>query len=138
MKQAALSFSLAVVLLLGLASLAWARDERMVASPDVPAAIGVLSFDHDRNGNTKLHIDVHHLAEPAQLTPARNTYVVWVQRHGEPPQNVGELRVNHDLDGSFRTSVPYQVFDVFVTPEQNPRASAPSGPDVLKATVNAR
>jgi hypothetical protein len=119
-----------------LTTMVWARDFRMAADPSVPAAQGRVSTDTDRNGNTKLHVDVDHLAQPSALTPASNTYVVWIQARGQAPQNVGELRVNPDLHGSFRTSVPYKSFDVYVTAERDPRASAPSGPELLKTTVD--
>jgi hypothetical protein len=131
MKRAAILLALFATL----ATLVWARDFRMVANSAVPAAQGHLSTDTDRNGNTKIHVDVDHLAQPSALTPASNTYVVWVQPRGSAPQNVGELRVNSDLHGSFRTSVPYKTFDVYVTAERDPRASSPSGPELLKATV---
>lgn len=131
MKRAALF----VLVIAGLATLAWGRDFHMISDASVPAAQGHLSTDTDRNGNTKIHVDVDHLAQPSALTPASNTYVVWVQPRGQAAQNVGELRVNSDLHGSFRTSVPYKTFDVYVTAERDPRASAPNGPELLKATV---
>jgi hypothetical protein len=35
---------------------AWAEEIPLVASSIVPAASGKLSYEHDRNGNIKLHI----------------------------------------------------------------------------------
>jgi hypothetical protein len=135
MKRAALSFSLAALLLLGLATLAWAKEYRLTGNPLVPGAAGVVNTDTDRNGNTKIHVDVRHLAKPHALSPPHDSYVVWVQPPGMPPQNVGELKVNDDLSGSFRTAVPYKTFDVFITPEDSPRVTAPTGPELLRATV---
>ena len=131
MKRAAL----ACLVISAFALAAWARDYHMTNSPSVPAAHGVVSTDHDRNGNTKIHVDVDHLAPPNALTPPASAYVVWVQPSGQPPQNAGELRVNGDLHGSFRSSLPFKNFDIYVTPENDPRATAPTGPMVLKTTV---
>jgi hypothetical protein len=137
MRSAVVSLSLAL-LFVSTAYLAQAESYRMAGSSLVPAASGVVSTDTDRNGNTKIHVDVSNLAQPHSLAPARNTYVVWVQPRGQAPINQGELKVNNELNGSFRTSVPYRIFDVFVTPEDNPRAQAPTGPELLKASVEQK
>ncbi len=118
------------------AVLLWARDDHMVNSSLVPAAQGTVHTDTDRNGNTGIKVTVNHLAKPHDLQPAYNSYVVWVQPRGESPTNVGELRVNNDLQGSLHTDTPAKVFDLFVTAENNPRATSPSGPELLHAAVN--
>jgi hypothetical protein len=101
-----------------------------------PAADGYVKAGHDRNGNTSYFISVHHLAMPTQLTPAKSTYVVWIQRPGQPAENAGVLKVNDKLDGTFESSTPYKQFDVFVTAEDNPHAQMPSSLEVLRGVVN--
>jgi hypothetical protein len=127
--------SLCVMLVVS-AMLLWARDDHMVNSSIVPAAQGTVHTDTDRNGNTSIDLEVHRLAKPTSLQPAYSHYVVWVQPPGESPFNVGELRVNDDLNGSLKTNTPHKKFDILVTAENDPRPTAPSGPEVMHASVN--
>ncbi|MCU1307313.1 MAG: hypothetical protein JWN45_2008, partial [Acidobacteriaceae bacterium] len=54
---------------------------------------------------------------------------------GKGPENQGQLKVNDNLDGSFEGSTPYPVFDIFITAEDSPAASTPSGPQLLKGSM---
>lgn len=114
---------------------ALAEEVKMRSAETNPAAEGRVKFNHDRNGNTLFDIKVAHLARPDRLTPAKSDYVVWVQRPGEGPQNLGVLKVNENLQGSFHGTTPYQKFDVFVTAEDNPKADTPSSSEVLRGIV---
>jgi hypothetical protein len=112
-----------------------ASDMRMIADPSVPAATGNAHLDKDRNGNLKLKLEVDHLAKPGALTPTKQNYVVWIQPRGKDAQNLGLLKVNDDLKGSFESTVPRADFEVFVTAEDNAAADMPSGPKLLRAEV---
>ena len=135
MRRASLAVSIAVVML-GLA--AWAADIPMVASSLVPAATGKISYQHDRNGNIKFTLSTKNLAAPSQLTPAKNTYVVWIEPRDQQPQNAGVLTVNNNLEGSFSATTPSKTFNVVVTAEDSPTVTQPTGPEVLHGTVQAR
>ncbi|HLK33343.1 MAG TPA: hypothetical protein VKT29_09650 [Terriglobales bacterium] len=135
MRRASLIVSVAV-LLIGLA--AWADDVPMVASSMVPAASGKVSYNHDRNGNTKFTVSTKNLAAPTQLSPSKNDYVVWIEPRDQQPQNAGLLKINNNLQGSFSATTPYKTFDVVVTAEDNPTATQPSGPEILHATVQVK
>ncbi len=124
-----------IAMALALTGLAQARDIRLTADPSVPAAAGKAEVKHDRNGNLKIKVEVKHLAKPAALTPPAQAYVVWIQGRGKEPENQGQLKVNNDLDGSFEGTTSYAVFDVFITAEDNPAATAPSGPQLLKGSM---
>jgi anti-sigma-K factor RskA len=117
---------------------AWAEEIPLVASSIVPAASGKLSYEHDRNGNIKLHIQTKNLAPPERLTPAKNAYVVWIEPRDGQPQNAGVLKVNNDLDGSFRTMTPSKAFDIKVTAEDSPTVSQPTGPEIFHGGVQTR
>jgi len=123
------------VLLLGMVALA-DTQVKLRNGELTPAADGYVKAGHDRNGNTSYFISVHHLATPTQLTPAKSTYVVWIQRPGQAPENAGVLKVNDKLDGTFEAATPYKQFDVFVTAEDNPHATSPSSLEVLRGVVN--
>ena len=100
-----------------------------------PAAAGTIDVGTDQNGNNAFTIRAYHLAEPGQLTPAKSVYVVWVQRNGEAAQNLGQLTVNHDLEGTFDGKTPDKDFDVFITAEDSAKAETPSSMEVLRAKV---
>jgi hypothetical protein len=112
-----------------------AKDFPLVASSIVPAAKGSVDVDKDRNGNTELKIKVEHLAQPENLSPSQASYVVWLQDKESEPENLGELRVNGKLEGSFQTVTPHKSFDLFVTGEKDATAKTPYGPEVLRARI---
>lgn len=128
-------FSFCTLFVLLLTTFALARDVRMTASSVVPAAEGKVNIDKDQNGNFKIKVEVHHLAKPANLTPAETNYVVWIQARGAAAENQGLLKVNNDLNGDFETTTRHEAFDVFVTAESDANASLPTGAEVLRATV---
>ncbi len=114
---------------------AWAGDIPLVASSLVPAASGKVSYEHDRNGNLKLEIRAKHLAAPQRLTPAKNSYVVWIRSTDGQMQNAGSLRINGSLEGSFVTTTPTKGFDIVITAEDNPSATQPAGPEIMHGSI---
>jgi anti-sigma-K factor RskA len=125
---AGLTFSLA----------AWAEEIPLLASSLVPAASGTVNYEHDRNGNIKLHMQTKNLAAPERLTPGKTAYVVWIEPRDGQPQNAGVLKVNNDLKGSFRTTTASKAFDIKVTAEDNPAVSQPTGPEIFHGGVQTR
>lgn len=113
----------------------WGREDRMHSSTVTPAAEGKIVTSADRSGNTKVHVTVHHLADPSKLAPAQTAYIVWIQPRGEQAQMAGKLRVNEDLDGTLDTVVPYKDFDVIITAETQDKPDMPSSMEVLRGTV---
>jgi hypothetical protein len=132
MKRAVF-FPAAIVLLLALTL--WASDIRMTGGPVVPSAVGIINLDRDHNGNTMVKVKVHHLARPSSLPSPKSVYVVWLQASDREPDVAGELRVDKDLNGEFDTRTPYKNFDVFITAEDTPHPERPSGPVVLRGSV---
>ncbi len=123
---------IAFVLLLALA--AWGQELRQLTiSSALPGASGTMGVSHDTSGTTYINIAAKHLARPDSLHPAKTAYVVWVQPTGEPPQNHGVLAINDKLEATYSTTVKTNNFDVFVTAEDNPNASVPTGPHLLSA-----
>jgi hypothetical protein len=119
------------------ATLAYAAKKfPLTAASIVPAAKGAVEIGKDRNGNTELMLKVEHLANPASLSPSQANYIVWLQEKGSGPENQGELKVNGNLRGNFRTVTPRKNFAVFVTGENDGTVRSPSGPEVLRTTVS--
>lgn len=70
----------------------------------------------------------------ASLTPSKTVYVVWAQTASAPPENLGELEVENNLKGELKTITPQRNFELLVTAENDPRATAPTGP--VMATIH--
>ena len=102
----------------------------------VPAAQGHADISHDSNGNTVVDLKVHHLAKPEMLTPPGSVYVVWFQPNGQPAQNEGQLRVDGNLNGEFKTTTPLKNFDIIVTAEPGPTVTSPTGSEIMRQHVS--
>ena len=127
--------SIVLALMLSCTASYAAKKFPLTAASTVPAARGTAEVGKDRNGNTEVTLKVEHLATPESLSPPRASYIVWLQEKGTDPENQGQLRVNHKLQGSFRTVTPRKSFDLFITGEQDPTVKARTGPEVLRATI---
>lgn len=112
-----------------------AKKYPMTAASIVPGARGEVEVGKDKNGNTKLKMTVQHLASPSNLTPPATGYVIWLRERNGEASNQGQLKMNKNLQATFETITPFKSFDVFVTAEQDASAKAPSGAQVLTATV---
>jgi hypothetical protein len=121
-----------------LATAAWGREDRLTNTGLAPAAEGKVTTDKDRNGNTGIDIQVKHMATPQSLTPAKQTYLVWVQPRGKDPELLGALRINSDLEGSLKAATTYKTFDVLITAEDNMKPETPSSMVILKGTVERK
>ena len=118
-----------------LATVAWAREDRLVNTGAAPAAEGKVITDNDRNGNTGVEVQVKHMATPQSLVPPRQTYLVWVQPRGKDPELLGALRVNENLEGSLRAATPYKDFEILITAEDSAKPESPSSAVILKGSV---
>ena len=112
-----------------------AKKYPMTAASSVPGARAEVEISKDSNGNTRLKMTVQHLANLENLTPRASAYVIWLQERGGNSENQGQLKMDKNLAATFETVTPFKRFDVFVTAEQDSRATGPSGPEVLKATI---
>jgi hypothetical protein len=112
-----------------------AKKYPMTASSIVPGARAEVAISNDKNGNTRLEMKVQRLANLENLTPRASAYVVWFQERGGNSENHGQLKMDKNLNATFETVTPLKSFDVFVTAEQDSRAKGPSGPEVLRATI---
>jgi hypothetical protein len=123
-----------ILCLLLFAAAAWGQQVRpLTVSPALPAASGSMGVSHDTSGTTYINLQIKHLADPDALHPARAAYVVWVQPPGQPPQNHGILQLNDKEEAKYSTTTKYRNFTVFVTAEDNPHATSPTGPRLLSA-----
>lgn len=111
----------------------------MRAGESDPAAVGKIHAYKERSGNLAIELDAQHLPPPDQLKPPKAWYIVWIQRPGAPPEALGQLQLdNPDMSASFKTSLPYHNFDIFVTAEDYPLPAAPMGPVALRGRVHTQ
>lgn len=129
--------ALVMVLLIFMWPFSSGKTYPMKASNSVPAATGTVKAQtKGGNGNTKLDIKVRNLANPASLTPPAQLYIVWIRPNGEPAVKKGAISVDKDLNGELNVVTVSKDFEVFITAEQTPNVTEPTGPDVLDAHVN--
>jgi hypothetical protein len=97
----------------------------------VPAAEALVKVKKDRNGNYELAINVQNLAQPRNLSPSRETYVVWMRSSDHSTYNLGELRVGNNLKGSLTAVTPHEPARLFITAENSAAERYPSNQEVL-------
>ena len=112
-----------------------AKKYPMTAASIVPGARAEVEINKDKNGNTRVKMTVQHLANLENLTPRASAYIIWLQERSGNSENQGQLKMDKNLKATFETVTPFKSFDVFVTAEQDSRVTGPSGPEVLRATI---
>ena len=109
---------------------------RLTPSSAVRGTRGTVEVSAGDHEDSCLSIQVDNLAGPSLLIPGASAYVVWVApTDGAAAQNVGSLQID-GRSGSLSTTTPLNDFIVSITPEMEVQAIAPSGPQVLSATVH--
>ena len=106
----------------------------MATTEKVPAATGKVQIKQEKDGNTKVKVEVAHLAQPDQAFDA-TTYVVWLKPAAGLAQNVGVLNVNKKLEGSLETKTAFKDFTVIVTAEKSANVTMPTGQSVMDTKV---
>jgi hypothetical protein len=101
----------------------------------IPSAVGKVKIANEKDGNTRVKVEVSHLAQPAAVFDQTSTYVVWLKPEAGTAQNVGVLSVNKDLKGSLETQTAFKDFQVLVTAEKDASVTSPSGRSVMNANV---
>jgi len=106
----------------------------MSTTDKIPSAMGKVKVKAEKDGNTRVKVEVAHLAQPASAFDA-TTYVVWLKPEAGRAQNVGVLNVNKKLEGSLETKTAFKDFSVIVTAEKDANVTAPSGQSVMDTKV---
>lgn len=104
-------------------------------SPDVPAAVAEARITRTNNNNSKIELEVRHLAPPQNLTPKKSVYVVWAQAPQGRTINLGQIIVGQDRASEFVGITPLYEFRILVTAEEQSTAVTPSNHVVLSTDV---
>jgi hypothetical protein len=104
-------------------------------TPHAPAALGEAKVRVGENNNTRIELDIRHLAPPQNLTPPKSAYVVWVQAPDGKFTNLGQITPGPNRRVEFRAVTPLRVFRIFITAEDRALAGSPSDQIVLSTDV---
>ena len=107
------------------------------ASPVVPAATGTIKYKKDNNGNYAIDAKIYNLAEAKNLTPSKNTYVLWMEAEQNGVQNLGQINPSSSLfsstlKASLEAVTPFKPRSFFITAEDNPTVTYPGQQVVLR------
>jgi hypothetical protein len=122
-------------LFLSVALFGCANRVPLESTPLVPAADGRITISTDANNNTRVKLEVKHLAPPSALSPPRGTYVVWTRDQNGDPQKQGTLDIGDNRQGKIEFITSLQDFDVIVTAEESPDVRYPSSAVALRSEV---
>ena len=107
---------------------------RLSSAPTLSKAKGTVSFEPSLYKGTKISVHIENLKDPEKLDPPGYSYVAWVQNDREsPPQNVGALALDGDLNGVLKTTTPLHKNKNNETTETTNDATQPSGPPLFWA-----
>lgn len=128
---------LALALVLGSVACGSSQTTTLKTSPRAPASEAKVESDDGDNGNTKVTVEVKHMAPPESISENASTYVVWARpRNGDAkPQNIGAINIDGDRKGKLETITPLHKFDVFITAEPSSEVSAPTSQPILTGKV---
>jgi hypothetical protein len=101
----------------------------------IPAAVGKVKVAKEKDGNTKVKVEVSHLAQPDTVFNDASTYVVWLKPEAGTAQNVGVLSLDKDLKGQLETKTAFKDFQVIVTAERDSNVTSPSQQSVMNTQI---
>ena len=107
----------------------------MNTTEKIPSAEGKVKVKAEKDGNTRVKVEVEHLAAPATVFEQAETYVVWLQPETGAAQNVGVLNINKNLKGELETRTAFKDFRVLVTAERSANVTTPSAFRVMNTQV---
>jgi len=107
----------------------------MNATDQIPAASGKVKVKSEKDGNTRVKVEVAHLAQPAAAFGEASAYVVWLKPEAGRAQNVGVLSLDKNLKGELETRTAFKDFQVLVTAEKDANVTTPSGQPVMNTKV---
>jgi hypothetical protein len=100
------------------------------SSSVVPAAEGSLKVKTDNNNNYVIQMELFNLADPQNLQPAKQAYVVWMETEQQAAKNIGQVSnssgfLTKKLRASFETVTPVKPTKIFITAEDDAAVQYP-------------
>lgn len=133
MKSNILSISSLVLFIVTLACFASCSPKvEFKKSAVVPGALIEARIGQDANDNYTVEVEVQNLAAPEALTPSKKAYVVWVE-HQYGYQNIGQIKLNKNQDGSLESTTPFKPKSIVITAENEVAVVTPGSVKVLES-----
>ena len=103
-----------------------------VTSTIAPAATGAINVKKDKNKNYVMNVDVRNLAEPKNLNPSKEAYLVWMEDGTNPVKKLGQLSPqSKSLKASLSATATSEPKRIFITAENDINIQYPDGQVVL-------
>ncbi|MBL4686065.1 MAG: hypothetical protein JKY37_15835 [Nannocystaceae bacterium] len=100
------------------------------------AAKAKIAVKTNRDGNRQMALTIDHLAPPERIDPRFRAYAVWIRVPGHGTTRAGVLKYNdRRRRGKLNATTPHSNFEVIVSLENNPSASAPSADSIVLRQV---
>lgn len=129
---------LVLCLLILLVSTGCAQKVAFNPSPEAPAAQAEATITKDANGNTRIALQVVHLAPAKNLTPPKDAYVVWAETPDGRTINLGRLVVGKNRQGQFEGVTPLKEFRLLISAEDLVAANTPSKPILVTEVMRVK
>ena len=129
-------FSVATILFATFLLSSCAKKMTFGTSRIVPAATGNAKVKKNKNDNYIITVSILNLAEPKNLTPPKNVYVVWMETNGERAKNIGMIKSSSSmfskaLKGEMQATSTTKPDKIYITAEDNGTVEYPGGTRVL-------
>jgi len=119
----------------GCSSMTKEQTWSMNTTDRIPSAEGKVKVKAEKDGNTRVKVEVAHLAQPSSVFEQAQIYVVWLKPETGPAQNVGVLQVGKDLKGELQTQTAFKDFRVMVTAEESSNVTTPGPHRVMNTQI---
>ncbi|MBN2610211.1 MAG: hypothetical protein JXB00_01505 [Bacteroidales bacterium] len=113
-----------------------AASAKFPVSQVTPAAVITASVQKDKNNNNAITVKAKYLASPDRLTPARNTYVVWINTTDSGLKNVGQLQIKNAQSAVFKTITSFEIAEIIITAEDEGNVEYPAGTEISRSKMN--
>ena len=128
-----ITLALGISLLLGSCS---TTKMTFVTSSVVPAATGEVKVKKDKNKNYVINVAVLNLADPKKLTPAKESYLVWMESSGNSVKKLGQIDtssgfLSKTMKGEVSATAVAEPTRLFITAENDVSVQYPTGDVVL-------
>lgn len=124
------------LLLIGFLLVSCSRKMNFAASSVVPAATGHAKIKKDNNKNYIVTVSVLNLANPKNLNPSRNVYVVWLEDKSNSTKKIGQITSSSSLfskalKGEVKATATSMPSRIFITAEDDSNVQFPGSQIVL-------
>lgn len=113
-----------------------ATTAKFPVSNTVPAAEIKVKKKQDKNNNYTLHLTAKNLAEANRLNPPRNNYSVWMVLNTGEVKNLGQISNKNSKKATFKTTTPFDAYEVFITAENTGNLNTPEGLEISRTNFS--